>query len=345
LLETSQWLISGNITLHANWTVMPGTSLITLNGTGAQTVTSAEKSFYDLTVNNTGTAFITRADSLTCHDLTLTDGPWNSATYGIRCDDLIHASTDSVRYQNVWLTGDYTRAAGATKSDTAGQHLRFVAGTSHTAALAGKTYGQITMSGPTTLNGGAVIRALSFGIDGIMATVAAATKLTVNTMAISGSAGSLDSVICGTPEAMDTLSCPQDTPAYAYTRGQYMVNARYLPATSISGGNNRNVKTLSYTGVTKNVATGPDGTIVAFAGSGFVGVCWIKFGSDSSALTVASYTSASKAVPSLAPGVYAVSVGNSDGDVASVGNFTITEASGTTIRPRPYGYGYKKYRY
>jgi hypothetical protein len=84
---------------------------------------------------------------------------------------------------------------------------------------------------------------------------------------------------------------------------------------------------LSYTGVTKDVSTGAVGTVITFTGSGFVGSCWVKFGTDSSALTVASYTSASKAIPSLAPGVYAVSVGNSDGDQASVGNFTVTSGN------------------
>jgi hypothetical protein len=208
LFQTSKWYVSGNITRSsgAGMTSDMGTSLFTLNGTGAQTITSNARVFYDLTVDNTGSSFVTRADSLTCHDLTLTDGPWNSATYGIRCDDLIHASTDSVRYQNVWLTGDYTRAAGATKSDTAAQHLRFLAGTSHTAALAGKTYGQITMSGPTALNGGAVIRVLSCGVDGVKCTSEAGKLLTVTTLSMGGAVGSLDTLRSGTPGTRCTLA-------------------------------------------------------------------------------------------------------------------------------------------
>jgi hypothetical protein len=336
---------TGSWTYGSNHIINPGTSTVTFNGTGAQTITSNGKIFYDITANNTGTSFITRADSLTCHDLTLTDGPWNSATYGIRADDFIYSTTDSCRFQNLWLTGDFTRSAGATKNDTAAQHIRFLAGTSHTMAAAGKTYAQITMSGPTTITGGAVINKLSYGIDGIKSTFEAAKKVTAGSLpGFGGASGSLDSALSATPGAMDTLSCPQDTPAYVYTRDQYMVNPRYLPATSVSGGNNRNVKTLSYTGVTKDISTGTIGATVTFTGSGFAGACWLKFNSDSSALTVVSYTSATKAVPSLAPGVYAVSVGNSDGDQASVGNFTVTAAGGS-IRNKKYRFSADDFRF
>jgi hypothetical protein len=174
-----------------------------------------------------------------------------------------------------------------------------------------------------TLGGGTITR-WNWLANGLAYTNTAATTLTVGSISgLGGAAGSLDSVISGTPGAMDTLSCPQDTPAYTYTKDQYMVNARYLPATSISGGNNRNVKTLSYTGVTKDVATGIVGTVITFTGPGFVGACSVKFGSNSYPLTVVSYTSANVAVPALPDGVYPDSVSNSDGDITGVGTFTI----------------------
>jgi fibronectin-binding autotransporter adhesin len=185
-LESAVINCSGNWTFGSNHTVVPGTSIVTLNGTGAQTITSAGKSFYDLTINNSGTAFVVLADSLTANDLTLTDGPFNAASYGISAVDLIHASTDSVRFQNLWLTGDYTRGATATKSDTSGQHIRFSASASHTMAAANKTYALVTTSGPLTITGGATIAALSYDIDGIPVTIAAGTTLTAGTVSIGG---------------------------------------------------------------------------------------------------------------------------------------------------------------
>jgi hypothetical protein len=203
--QTSNVFCSGTITYFAGLTVDPGTSLVTLNGTGAQTITSAGKSFYDLTINNSGTAFVALADSLTANDVTLTDGPFNAASYGISAADLIYTSQDSVRFQNLWLTGDYTRGATATKSDTSGQHIRFSAAASHTMAAAGKTYARVTTSGPLTITGGATIATLSYGVDGIPVTIATGTTLTAGTVSIGGSAGALDTMRSGTPGTRCTL--------------------------------------------------------------------------------------------------------------------------------------------
>jgi hypothetical protein len=192
--QSASWSCSGNWTFGSNHTINPGTSIVTLNGTGAQTITSAGNLFYDLTVNNSGTAFVVLADSLTANDLTLTDGPFNAASYGISAVDLIHASQDSTRFQSLWLSGDFTRGALADKCDTAGQHIRFSAGASHTMAAAGKTYARVTTSGPLTITGGATIATLSYGIDGIPITIATGTTLTAGTVSIGG-----------TTEAPDTL--------------------------------------------------------------------------------------------------------------------------------------------
>ena len=382
--------ISGNVTMSTSATITgdKGTSIWTLDGAAAQTVTSNGKQYYDFTVNNTGTATVKFADSLSLlGDLTLTDGRDSLAK--VRCIDYTNSSNDSIFHTDTTIiTGAYYR--NNAKVSRIGGIISFRNGTDGTINLvdAGKmgpfcirktggkkvtalsairafrvldTIGVLKMGvyslACTTLTvrdtglqcaavtldtlnsyvggtlGGGTITRWNWLANGLKYINTAATKLTVGSNSgFGGSAGSLDSVISATPGAMDTLSCPQDTPAYAYTRDQYMVNSRYLPATSVSGGNNRNVKTLSYTGVTKDVATGIVGTTVTFTGSGFVGACWIKFGSDSSALTVASYTSASIAVPAgLAPGVYAVTLGNGDLDQVSVGNFTVE--SGVTDTP------------
>jgi len=200
---------SGNFAFGSNHNITHISDIVTLNGTGAQTITSNGKSFYDLTMNNSGSAIATAvslADSLTCNDLTLTDGPWNSATYGIRCADLVHASADSTRYQRVWMAGDYLRGAGATKSDTSGQHLIFLAGTSHVAELAGKTYAQITINAPTAFSGGGTIRALSYGVDGVKGTLASGTTTTLDNLGIGGTDGHPDTLRSGTPGSAATLA-------------------------------------------------------------------------------------------------------------------------------------------
>jgi hypothetical protein len=160
---------------------------------------------------------------------------------------------------------------------------------------------------------------------GIKYTIAAGATLTNSVWTgLGGTALAPDTLRSGTPWSAAMVTKPKDTVPYLFITDIISTNGTYLPATSTSGGNNQHVYSLSYTGVTKDVSTGPVGTTVTFTGYGFVGACWVKFGSDSSALSVGSYTSASIAVPAgLAPGVYAVTVGNSDGDIASVGNFTV----------------------
>ena len=193
---TASW--GGNFTYGTNTTADPGTSLHTFNGTGAQVITSAGKSFYDLTINNTGSDIATPvsfADSATLTgDLTLTDGPVNFNGIGISAVDYTYTTADSVRDGRLWLSGNYTRAAGASKCDTSGQHIRFSAAASHTMTAAGKVYAKVTTSGPLTITGGATIAALSYGIDGIPVTVAEGTTITVGTASIGGTSGSPDTL-------------------------------------------------------------------------------------------------------------------------------------------------------
>jgi hypothetical protein len=242
-LQTSTWTCTGNWTFGSNHTINPGTSIVTLNGTGAQTVTSNGKSFHDLTVNNTGTAFVSLADSLTTNDITMTDGPFNTATYGISAVDMVHSTTDSVRFQNLWLTGDYTRGALATKSDTAGQHIRFSAGASHTMAAANKVYARVTTSGPLTITEGATIATLSYGVDGIPVTIATGTTLTAGTVSIGGTAGALDTLQGSGGSAGLSFAGGdiRDTASYIYVANIALAAGDTLDlrdGTSIDGGGN-----------------------------------------------------------------------------------------------------------
>lgn len=322
-------ICTGDWSFSAAHSINMGTSLSILSGSGAQTITSNTKLFYDLTINNSSSDIATcpiLADSLPCTgDVTLTDGPFNAATYAIKCVDFTHTTADSTRYNRLWLSGDYTRAAGATKNDTAGQHLRFLAGTSHTAALAGKTYAQITLNGPTALNGGATIRALSYGVDGVKGTIESGTTITVTTIAIGGTALAPDTLRSVTPTSRATYTGPSDTLTYTYVRDIAHTNTRYLDSTANTGGNNTGLKSLSYTSATLSDTTGAAGdTITVSTGNGLIGG-GASVGDSVLVLTVVNSDSGSFILPAVMPaGTYDVKIWNSDAD-------TVTLSAGLTI--------------
>jgi hypothetical protein len=69
---------SGDWSFSAAHNINMGTNLAVLNGSGAQVITSNDKLFYDIELDNSGSAISYPADSMTVtNDLTLTDGPWS----------------------------------------------------------------------------------------------------------------------------------------------------------------------------------------------------------------------------------------------------------------------------
>jgi hypothetical protein len=343
--QTSQWYCSGSWTFYVEHLVNPGTSLITLNGSGAQTVTSNGKSFYDLTVNNSGSSIATPvsfADSAALTgDLTLTDGPFVANGIGIKAVDYTYTTADSVRAGRLWLSGNYTRAAGASKCDTSGQQINFLAGASHTMAAAGKMYAKVAANAPLSITGGATIALLTCGADGIPISIASGTTLTAGSIAGIG----------GTPEHPDTLhgpgtlTAPQDTLPYTYVDSLICTNALYLDSTANTGGGNTNVKSLSYTGATLSASSiAPGDTVGIKSGNGFIGG-GAFIGDSAIALHIVNPDSAWLIAPAAMPvGTYDVRLYNSDLDTLTK-TLALTVASATTKKPRPYGYGYKKYRY
>lgn len=70
--ESAQITCTGNWTNPSLATVSEGTSSVTFSGTGAtNTVTSANKKFYDIIINKTATAGVTFADAVDLHSLTI----------------------------------------------------------------------------------------------------------------------------------------------------------------------------------------------------------------------------------------------------------------------------------
>ena len=71
---------SAAINVGGNWnitagTFVPGTSVVTMNGTGAsKTITSTSQSFYDLTFNGSGSVWTMQDNSSIGRNLTITAG-------------------------------------------------------------------------------------------------------------------------------------------------------------------------------------------------------------------------------------------------------------------------------
>jgi hypothetical protein len=200
--QTSPWSCTGSWTFGSNHTITPGTSIITSTGTG--TWTSNGKSFYDWTRNDVNTGYATLGDSMTAHDVTITDGKFNQATYGLRCNDLTINAADTCKLERCWLTGDYSSGASAI-IDTNGMVIYLLAGSSHTMTTNNKAVPAVTVSGPTTIADNSTIKALSYGIDGVSLTVTAAKKLTVTMLTIGGAVDALDTLRSGTVGVKCTL--------------------------------------------------------------------------------------------------------------------------------------------
>jgi hypothetical protein len=281
-----------------------------------------------------GTKPISFMDSLKCNSIlksTGSGGVHHTGKSYISGNVTINGTGPDTLHSPMQIGGNFTTASTTTWVKPDSGRLKFT-GTPTIALNGNTTLPGIELSAASTIEDGGIMSYIRWLNNGIKLTVEDGTTITVDSLPLFGGApGALDSLVSASGQA--TVTKPKDTVPYHYIRGIISTNGTYLPATSKSGGGNSGVYSLSYTGVTKDIATGPVGTVVTFAGSGFVGACWVKFGTDSSALTVNTYTEASAPVPlGLAPGVYAVSVGNGDLDQASVGNFTVTATSTTTRR-------------
>lgn len=81
--QTSTWSCGGNWTHGSNHTVVPGTYAVTF--TGAATILTNAKPFYDITFNAGAGVKDSIADSLICHNLTLTTGKLKGLSQGGNC--------------------------------------------------------------------------------------------------------------------------------------------------------------------------------------------------------------------------------------------------------------------
>lgn len=250
--STSFDTVSGSITILSNTTFNADASVWIIDSTS--TVTSNGKWFYDFTINNSGSGFITLADSLRdSGDVTITDGPFSSGTKYMRMVDFTVTSTDSQDYHSSHraIFGDMTLGAGLHRNIT-GTYDTFAAGAAHTITTNGNTLASVVGLGRLAINGGSTIARLTLA-DGIKVTLEKGLKITLtagDSTDLSGSAGALDTIVSSTAGTRDTLSIPTGANIYHHLclKDQDVKNDTiFLDSTCRTDGNNRGVvKSLSY---------------------------------------------------------------------------------------------------
>jgi hypothetical protein len=107
--QNAKIFYTGSLSYWVTLNVDPGFSSWTLTSSGGQTITSSGKQFYDLTVNNSGTATIKYIDSLSLlGDFYAQNG--RDSIGRLSCVDYTNSTDDSVfHYDTTIITGNYYR--------------------------------------------------------------------------------------------------------------------------------------------------------------------------------------------------------------------------------------------
>jgi hypothetical protein len=141
-LQTSQWTVAGNWIYGSNYVVDPGTSLVTFSGTGAHSITSAGKSFYDVNIANTATNGTTFVDPVSLHNLTALKAntqavSWSGTTLTASGDIIMGGS-------GTWNAGNGITMNGASGTLLASSSLSTVTAGSCAVTMNGTTGMSIT---------------------------------------------------------------------------------------------------------------------------------------------------------------------------------------------------------
>jgi fibronectin-binding autotransporter adhesin len=227
--ETINWgtasiTCTGSLTIGANWTVDPGTSLFTITGTS--TITSNGKSFYDLTINAPA-ATVVFADNITLAsggDLTITAGTLNMS------GDTVTVGSDITVNSAATLTIDATSA--------------FVVLGNGVISTGGKSFPQTTINGNTAINGGNTIARLIYGTDGKTITWQSGQTFTISNLTAAnwnGADGNLNAFRSSTPGTQYALAIPGAVTLEYMNPQDCAVTGYEITAndgTSVNGGNN-----------------------------------------------------------------------------------------------------------
>lgn len=107
-MESCTFNCAGDFDVEAGATVTAGTAVINLDGATACALTTAGQTLPATTVNKTGNG-VTLVDALTCGNLTLTDGTWDSNGQTIACVDMAVNTADSKTFDGtITASGDVT---------------------------------------------------------------------------------------------------------------------------------------------------------------------------------------------------------------------------------------------
>lgn len=237
---------TGNWTFVAADAITTGSFLLTITNTSS--ITSAGKSFFDLTIN-AATKTITLIDALICAaggDLTLTAGTLNLATFNLTVGGntaINGTSTLTATASTCSFAGNYTTAAGCTVTINAATNYTFTAVAIVTTN--GKALPQCTFNATFLINDSCTIARLIFGVDGITGTFEAGQTFTITNLAAanwSGAAGLLNRFQSFIPGVQYTLAIP-NAAVLSYVNPQdsnlsaaFQLDCR--DGTSVNGGNN-----------------------------------------------------------------------------------------------------------
>jgi len=245
-MQSSQWNVSGNMTLGSNHTVSPGSSIVTITGTS--TVTSNGKSFFDLTINSVALT-VTCVDALALDaggDLTLTSGTLNLSTFALTVGGataINGTSTLNATGSTCSFGGNYTTAAGSTVTINAATNYTFTGVAVVTTN--GKALPQCTFNANFTINDSCTIARLIFGVDGITGTFEAGQTFVISALTAAnwnGSAGALNAFRSSAPGTQYTFTIPNAVTLSYVNPQDSNLSAAFqidcMDGTSRNGGNN-----------------------------------------------------------------------------------------------------------
>ena len=131
-LESSYWYIGGSVDFATNvtgsFTFNADSAVWEFTGSGAETLEPDGKTMPDIIVNKSGNG-LTLSSALTCGDLTLTDGTFNTGNYAVTCVDLAVNTSDTKTFgTSVWTAS----GNGTYSVDVTFQRLILSSATTHT---------------------------------------------------------------------------------------------------------------------------------------------------------------------------------------------------------------------
>lgn len=339
---------STDFTLGSGHTLVSGTSTLKFIGGAKSTFTAIDSNrvFYNIEIAKTASAACSTAGttSLKCNEFRITSGR-AVINCPLICNSYLNLSTDtSVMLGDKYIATSFYRASTAnTRVDTFKNY--FVTNVNHDISCdTNVTLGRfIVQAGRATALTN--LRMVKF-------TLPVASKLTIaagkvvridSTYDLEGAAGSLDSVISGTPASQAKLWLPaNDSMSYVYFKDINSIDTIFADSTCRDGGNNTNIF-FPVTCIVPTITTHPQSTStlapatanfsVAATGDTPLSYQWQKGTANISGATNSSYTTPATSTADDGATFRAI-VSNSCGvDTSNEATLTVTCVKTISVNP------------